>query len=72
MPEQLKPVTTDAAPPPTDDRLRHFTRRVSPEGVLPARYSRTALCGAEVRELLIDHGPDVCQECVDQMRREQS
>lgn len=52
-----------------DDRVRHYVERTTPRGVEPPRFSRVALCGAEVRELVLERGTAICQACVDDVRR---
>lgn len=48
---------------------RHFVERVSLPGEFPLRYKRTALCGAEVSQLVQEHNGEVCQACVDEQQR---
>ena len=70
---ETKPTTTDTD---HDDRVRHYVERLSPNGVIPPTYSKTALCGAKVEvlvdddgNLLGDHNGTICQGCVDEARR---
>lgn len=51
-----------------DDHRRHFVERLTPEGYLPARYAKKALCGTEVKDL-VEHNGEICQECVDILRK---
>lgn len=54
----------------TDNKdLRHIVARLTPFGVVPAKYSTTALCGEKVTELHLEHGTDICQDCVDIMSK---
>lgn len=66
-PPEAPPVpSVDLEPPSTDDpRVRHFVERISPKGELPPRYSRFALCGKKVDELVFTHNGEICQKCVE-------
>lgn len=55
--------------PTSDKRIRHYVERLSPNGVLPAVYSKVALCGEKVEELTPIHNGKICQKCVDESRR---
>lgn len=61
-----KPSNTDTT---TDDRVRHYVKRLTPNGVVPAQYSKFALCGAEIKELLTDHNGKICQKCIEESRK---
>lgn len=53
--------------PPKDTRKRHIVERVGgPESKL---FSRVALCGKKMKELLLNHSGEICQECVDEQKR---
>ena len=55
----------DTTVPTKDARKRHIIERTSPIGITPPLYSRTALCGEVMREMVIEHNGEICQECVD-------
>ena len=59
--ERLAELEEDAGP--GDLSLRHLVPRVSPRGELPAVYSKRALCGAKVEELV--GGGVLCEECLE-------
>lgn len=52
-----------------DKQRRHIVQRLTPNGHVPPLYARFALCGKEVKEILLNHGEDICQECVDIMSK---
>jgi len=51
-----------------DKRVRHYVERVTAMGVVPPQYSKIAICGAEVKELVQEHSEEICQACIDKMR----
>ena len=52
-----------------DARVRHYVERLTPKGVKPPLYSKLALCGEEVKEVVLDHSGAVCQACIDESQR---
>lgn len=52
-----------------DDRVRHIVERLSPKGVEPIAYSKVALCGYRIRELVETYSEEICQKCVDIQRK---
>lgn len=63
---QTKPETIDTT---TDKRKRHYVERLTPKGVKPPLYSKIALCGEEVEEIVVGHSAEICQTCIDEARR---
>lgn len=67
----MSSVDTEAPPLPTvdetdgsvDKRKRHVVQRIG--GPTSLAFSKVALCGEKVTELVPDHSDDVCQKCVD-------
>ena len=55
--------------PTKDKRIRHYVERLTPKGVEPALYSKIALCGERVEELVFDHNASICQGCIDESRK---
>lgn len=58
-----------AGAPPEDHRVRHFARLVTPPEFNPPAYDTVALCGAKISDIGVAHNGEICQECVDIMRR---
>ncbi len=58
----------DEATTTKDKHVRHYVERTTPLGQVPPKYSRFALCGKRMTKLHMD-APEICQECVDELRR---
>ena len=66
---QIETQEAPAPPQQGDKRVRHYVERLSPKGEEPAVFSATALCGADVSEIFVEHNREICQGCVDESRR---
>ena len=53
----------DAKTSSSDLRMRHIVERVGDN-----TFSRYALCGKKMTVLLLEHGDEICQKCVDIQR----
>lgn len=56
--------------PPEDKRVRHFARLVTPPEFNPPAYDTVALCGAKITDVGVAHNGEICQKCVDLMRKQ--
>lgn len=51
-----------------DNRLRHIAERKAPDS---KRFNKTALCGAKVKDIHVEHNGEICQKCVEELKRRQ-
>lgn len=52
-----------------DERLRHI---VESRGPNTRRFKKIALCGAKIRDVHVEHNGEICQECIDEVKRRES
>jgi hypothetical protein len=51
-----------------DDRLRHIVEKKRPDS---RSYKKIALCGAKVKDVHVEQNGEICQACVDELKRRQ-